>query len=153
MIEVSRLSPHDMGERDKLALIKFSEWDYNRRSPSDMIQGVLEGAFQMWRVSEGEGSGLLITKVLATVGGGRTLYVEGIAGTGFVKKPKEMVKLLFDLARRGRCQSVTGWVSRPGMEKWLEQAELPLVASVFMKEIPAESEVPSAPQELAQSPD
>ena len=143
MIEVVRLDPYGMDEQDKLDLIKFTKTDYNKRSAADFIEATLKELFQMWRVSEGETRGLLITKVLGTERGGRTLYVEGMAGVGFVKRPKELVELLFDLARRGGCNSVTGWVQRPGMEKWLENAELPMVASVFMKE------VPDAPSELA----
>ena len=143
-MNIVRLSPHDMDERDKLDLIRFSEADYNKRTAADMIQGVLEGSFQMWKVSDDELRGLLITKVIGTARGGSTLYVEGLAGVGFVKRPQELVELLFELARKGGCQSVTGWVQRPGMMRWMEKAGLPLVASVFMKE------VPDAPQELDQ---
>jgi hypothetical protein len=135
--------PLELSEEDKLDLIKFSHWDYNKRSASEIVESAIKELFQIWRVSEGEERGLLITKVIGTARGGRTLYVEGMAGTGFVKKPKEMVELLFGLAREGGCQSVTGWVQRPGMIKWLEEAELPLVASVFMKEVPSVSQSPT----------
>ena len=94
-LSISRLSPHDLDERDKLDLIKFSKADPNKRSAAEIIQGVLEGAFQLWKINEGEVRGLLITKVLATARGGRTLYIEGLAGTGFVKRPRELVELLF----------------------------------------------------------
>jgi hypothetical protein len=144
MIDIIRLFPHQMDERDKLDLIRFSESDYNGRSAADFIEAILQDLFQMWRVSEGETRGLLITKVLATARGSRTLYVEGIGGVGFVKRPGELTELLFQLARKGDCKSVTGWVQRPGMLRWMESAGLPLVASVFMKE------VPDAPQELAE---
>jgi hypothetical protein len=136
MIEITRVMPLTLEEQDKLDLIKFSSWDYNKRSAAEIVEDAIREVFQIWRVSEGEERGLLITKVIGTKRGGKTLYVEGMAGTGFVKKPKEMVELLFNLARSGGCQSVTGWVQRPGMIKWLEEAELPLVASVFMKEVP-----------------
>jgi len=136
MIEIVRVLPLELNEGDKLDLIKFSSWDYNKRSASEIVESAIKGLFQIWRVSEGDERGLLITKIIGTARGGRTLYVEGMAGTGFVKKPKELVELLFKLARAGQCQSVTGWVQRPGMIKWLEEAELPLVASVFMKEVP-----------------
>lgn len=154
MIDIIRLSPHQMNEEDKLNLIKFCKSDYNGRSPSDFVEAMLQELFQMWRLSEGEDRGILITKVLATARGTRTLYVEGMAGVGFVKRPKELAELLFSLARKGQCQSLTGWVQRPGMEKMLGEMELPIVASVFMKEVPHEvsgeaAEVPNASQELA----
>jgi hypothetical protein len=143
MIEIVRVLPQEMNEEDKLDLIKFSKWDYNKRSAAEIVESATKELFQLWRVSEGDERGILITKVLSTARGGRTLYVEGIGGTGFVKKPKELTELLFELARSGGCNSITGWAQRPGMVKWLEEAGLPLVASVFMKE------VPDAQQELA----
>jgi hypothetical protein len=143
MIDIIRLDPYGLDERDKLDLIKFSKADYNKRSAADFIEATIKELFQLWRLSEGEDRGILITKVIATARGGRTLYIEGMAGVGFVKRPKELAELLFNLAKQGGCNSVTGWVQRPGMERMLREMELPIVASVFMKE------VPNAPQELA----
>jgi len=138
MMEIVRVMPLELDEADKLDLIKFSKWDYNKRSAADIVDNALREYYQLWRITEGEKRALLITKVIATARGGRTLYVEGLAGmnAGFADRPKECRELLFELARSGGCQSITGWVQRPGMVKWLEEAELPLVASVFMREVP-----------------
>lgn len=152
MIDITRVMPLELNEEDKLALIKFCQWDYNKRSASDIVESALKELFQLWRVSEGNTRGILITKVLGTARGGRTLYVEGIAGAGFVKRPKELVERLFELAREGQCKSITGWVQRPGMVKMMEEAELPLVASVFMKEVPVSGEAAKEAQDVSQSP-
>jgi hypothetical protein len=144
MIKIERVMPLELDDLDKLDLIKFAKYDYNKRSAAEMVENALREIFQIWRVSEGEHRALLITKVIGTARGGKTLYVEGLVGmhAGFTSRPKELVELLFELARTGGCSSVTGWVQRPGMIKWLEEAGLPLVASVFMKEVP---NVPQSP--------
>jgi len=151
MLKLIRVMPLELDESDKLDLIRFAKYDYNKRSAAEMVENALKEIFQIWRVSEGEHRALLITKVIATARGSKTLYVEGLAGmnAGFASRPKECRELLFELARSGGCTSVTGWVQRPGMIKWLEEAGLPLVASVFMKEVPVSSEVPDVSQSSA----
>ena len=135
MIHCIRLHPNEMSERDKRKLISFAKWDGAKRTTIEIIELVLQEIYQMWRM-KGEGVDLLlVTRVIGTKRGGRTLYVEAIAGDGFSRHYQGCCDALVELAREGNCNSVTGWVHRPGMVMLIEKGGLPIVASVFMREV------------------
>jgi hypothetical protein len=136
MIYFIRMHPNEMTEDDKLALIRFTKWDHIQRTAAELIDYVLKDVFQMWRVvgDPEKVSCLLLTRVIRTDRGGRTLYVEGFVGKGFSRYPKECCDAFLELAKSGNCRSVTGGVRRPGMIKMVQKGGLPIVAQIFVKE-------------------
>lgn len=134
MPHFTHLLPQDLTESEKLDLVKLAKWDYDHRSAAEIVLSGLEGRITFWRI-EGEMRGLLLTRLLETKRG-RTLYIEGQMAKGGVGDPGAVRDALFQMAQRAGCKWISGLVSRPGMLKILEEIDFPVVAQIFLREVP-----------------
>ena len=124
-INISMVALSAVSRNDLQWIATLDNIGYDKRSARELIEGIAEGRFALWRLS-GDASGVFITSLTP-----RALWIEGMAGEGILRHAAAIRDKLQDIKAKASKAVIQGTVDRPGLQRLYERLGHKPVATIM----------------------
>ncbi len=115
---LTELKIGELTDEDFKYLIEATSISYTGMQAHHIMTDFVSGDLQIWRISNGDAKGIIVTKVLMHPAL-KELHILCMAGKNLVKIFEEAFEDILSVARKGECSKVSCFIMRPAMQKLL----------------------------------
>lgn len=117
-IYAKQLYIDDLLPEDIIWLDKALAMDYHGVTSKDILDGLVKGRFQFWRL--GENQGVAVT-CIQQYPGGQELYTAYLAGQGYFEHFEEFIHDMLSFAKAKKCRWYAGMAASKGARRIYER--------------------------------